>query len=1564
MASVDNRVVEMGFDNAAFERKIATTMQSLDKLKNSLDFANSKKGLDELGKAGKSFSLEGMSSAIEGVSAKFLALSTIGITTLVNLTNRAVDAGIKLAKSLSLDQVISGFREYETNMNSIQTILANTESKGATLSTVNDALDELNRYADQTIYNFSEMTRNIGTFTAAGVDLDVSTQAIKGIANLAAISGSNSQQASTAMYQLSQALASGTVKLMDWNSVVNAGMGGEVFQKALFESGKALKTIDDIPLEMTFDQWKDAGNSFRGSLEQGWITAEVLTNTLQGFTGDLTEAQILSMGYTEEQTKAIMKMGQTGKDAATKVKTFTQLISTLQEAVGSGWATSFRILIGDFEQAKELFTNISNTLGEMIGKSADARNDVLSRWEIQGGRDELIKGLASAFQALMNVIAPIKEAFRTIFPPMTAYQLAELSRKFAEFMEQLVPTELQMYRMKRIFTGVFAAMEIGWTIIKETVGLFKDLFGALASGIGGDRDWIRYFGKIADSVVDLNQKLVAGGGIADFFDKVSKAITGFIDDPMKALNDLKDLFNEVFNILFKGDFTGMSFLEEDSAIVDFFFNIREAILGMFDGMPGVEGGFDRLEQRFEGLKKFTEVPPWLSKAGEDIKDIFSTLGELIGNWFSELGQKLAAAMGPGDFDAVLDALNVSLLGGIALLLKKFLDGGININFGGGIADSIKQTLGALTGQLEAMQANIKANALLKIAGAIAILTASVLVLSMIDSAALTKALTAMAVGFGQLIGAMQLMNQMAIGPRGAASMSTLAAGMVLLSGAVLLLSIAVKNLSGLNWEELAKGLTAVTVLLGVISGTAKLLQGSTGGLIRAGVGIIAIAVALNILAVAMKIFATMSWEEMGKGLTGVAGGLAAIVAAVNLLPKGMVAKGVGILAIAVGLNLLATAMKIIATMSWEEIAKGLAGVAGGLMAIALAMKLMPTKHMISMGVGLVLVGVSLNLLAKALESMSGMSWEEIGKGLATLGGSLLILAIAMHAMNGAVAGALALAIVASSLWLLAEVIGEFSKMSIGELVMGLAGFAGVLAVLGAASLIMAPIVPALLGLGIAMLTVGAGFALFGLGAQAVAKSFQILAEAGKAGVDVLMYAFEQLIMRLPEIATALGLAAIALAMTFLEAAPVIVEALGVLIQHILETVTKLAPEFATAAVALITELLATLRAVFPDIVATGFELLMELLRGIRDNMGEITTTVSEIIVNFLTALAGKMGDIVTAGVKVLVEFLAGLVENIGDVAEEAGNLIAAFITAIGGLHWKIIKAGTDVLVKMIEGIGNVMWRILKAGRDVVIEFIEGVGAMAADIVTAAVDTVIAFAEAVSDNAIRMATAAADIIIEFINELADVIREKSGELRDAGWELAKAIVSGMTLGLSDKAGEVAGAAGNLAKGAVGAAGKLVGWGSPAKVFVGMGKDIVRGLAIGLNDSDLVNTSAANLSNNLLGMFQNSLSKIPDAIKDIPEFAPTITPVLDLTNVRNGARNINGLLGGTSLAYQQARVISSATNDRADDLVAAGPVVPTEIKFEQNNYSPEALSTADIYRQTRNQIALAKEELAVL
>lgn len=401
--TIDNKVVEMRFDNDQFEKGVATSMSTIDKLKAKLNFQDADKSLSSLSDSAKKVDMSTLANSVQKVGLQFSSLQVIAGTALANITNNAVNTGRKILSALTTNPVKDGMSEYETQMNAVQTILANTQKEGTNVKIVNKYLDELNTYADKTIYNFSEMTRNIGTFTAAGVKLGTSVSSIKGIANLAATSGSNAQQASTAMYQLSQAIAAGKVQLMDWNSVVNAGMGGQVFQDALIRTSEHLKTGA-----------KEAINtygSFRESLTKGeWLTTQVLTETLDQFataadTQEEYEAAVkkfVDEGYSQEEAEQIATMAKTAGEAATKVKTFSQLIDTCKEALGSGWTTTWRLIFGDFEDARKLWTSVSDAIGGFINKFSDARNKVLD------------SALYNNFKSLGERIKSVGEATETV----------------------------------------------------------------------------------------------------------------------------------------------------------------------------------------------------------------------------------------------------------------------------------------------------------------------------------------------------------------------------------------------------------------------------------------------------------------------------------------------------------------------------------------------------------------------------------------------------------------------------------------------------------------------------------------------------------------------------------------------------------------------------------------------------------------------------------------------------------------------------------------------------------------------------------------------------------------------------------------------------------------------------------------------------------------------------------------------------------------------------------------------------------------------------------------------
>lgn len=1638
MSTVDNRIVHMTFDNAQFERNLAQTMKSMEDLKKSLDFSHAKSNFNQLATAANSFHLGGMASAVDSIASKFTALGATAFSVISNITNRVVDAGVRMAKSFTVGPIISGFQEMETNMNSIQTILANTSSKGSTLEDVNVALAQLNEYSDQTIYNFSQMARNIGTFTAAGVDLDTSVGAIKGIANVAAISGSNAEQASNAMYQLSQALASGSVKLMDWNSIVNAGMGGEVFQKALFETGKSLGTLQDVGLDTTFDDWKAAGNTFRNSLEDGWLTADVLTNTLNAFTGDLTMAQLTALGYTEAQAAEMMKLGQLGKDAATEVKTLTQLMGTVKESVGSGWAKTFQIVFGDFEEAKELFTSLSNAIGGFVGRQADARNELLQGWKDLGGRTELIKGLKDGFQALGRVMIAVRGAFREVFPKTTAKELFELTQRFSTFMKNLMPAPGTLDKIREIFVGVFSAVSIGIEIIKGIAGVFKSLFDQLTSSVDGN-SILDFFVNISQKVQDLKVALVDQGGIKQFFDNISN----FFRDPLTAIDDLvnyvKSAFEEIKSIIFLGDFTGKGPWEEDSPIVaslfkfkDFIadtfgevgdkiesfvekvgdiFNINikvpEGITDFFDSFGqrvdenttnSLAGGFERLGDRlstfWDILKKVGEG---LTQIGDGIKWIFEQFGDLVGgvgnaagaiwDFIKNIGPNLQAMFESESFDKFLDfitSLGV-LLGGAGIAnvskngLKIDVTGGALSQLGelfkqmggkNGLIAEVQKSFGGLTDTMKAMETQIKADALMKIAIAIGVLTASVLVLSMIDPVALAKALTALSFGFGQLIGSMALLNTMGAGPKGSANIAALGAGMIALASAALVLSFAVTNLAKLDWEELGRGLSGVTALLAMIIGVAKLMQGSSASLIAAGIGMIAVATALNILVGAVKLFSLLDWKDLGKGFAAITAGLLIMAGALNLMPASTILIGPGLMAVATALNILAGAMLIFATMSWKEIGKGLVAIAGGLGLIAAAMHLMPATSIIT-GPALIAVATGLTILGGALKIFATMSWEEIGKAMTVLGSSLLILGLGLELMAGTIVGAVAVGVAAASLLLLGKALKEFAKMSWKDLGKSLAVMAAALAALGIAALALSATgaIGAIFLLGIALTALGAGFALIGLGASLLAEAFQIMAASGTAGIDVLMYALDQLLMRLPDMITQFASGLLDGADLLLAALPGLIDKLSDIIGSLLDMLIANVPKVKTVATEYIKGFLQVITAASPDLMKAGFQLISDFLRelgnhakdlaasglkiiteflkGLKEGAPALITAISEFVTTILQEFAKHSGEYVTAGLAILTAVLKGITDNLDEVIGAVAELIGKFILETGKMYKELAEAGKDALIDFLKGL-----------EEDIVEIAKSVGIMVTNIM-----------DALADEFVAVVDRAARIIIDFMNDLAEVIRKQDDDFSDAVANLGSAIIEGIIVGMLASAPKLFKEVKKLMEKAVKEAGKVWEWFSPSHVMMRMGNDIIEGLIIGLNDNaSNLNRTVKGVSKDAVNSFQTALAEASSILDDSTQFNPTITPVLDLTQVQAQAGGLNGILSTNPLtattSLQAANTLSAEQlQNGSDSAEPTTPAQPTVLQFEQNNYSPEALNTAKVYKQTRNLIVLTKEELKV-
>lgn len=1347
--TVDERVVEMRFDNKQFEQNIQTSLSSIDKLKRSLNLEGAAKGLETVNDAAQKCNMSPLTNAVETVRVRFSALEVMAITALQNITNSALAAGKNLVSAFTVDPIKSGFEEYETQINAVQTILANTSSKGTTLDQVNNALDELNHYADMTIYNFTEMTRNIGTFTAAGVDLDTSVAAIKGIANLAAVSGSNSQQASTAMYQLSQALAAGTVKLQDWNSVVNAGMGGQVFQDALKETAK----VHGIAID---EMIKDEG-SFRETLSKGWLTSDILTETLAKFTGDLNEDQLRTMGYADDQIKSIMEMGKTANDAATKVKTFTQLFDTLKEAAQSGWTQSWEIIVGDFEEAKELLTEVSDTFSAVINASADARNKMLQDWKDLGGRTMMIEAVKNVFEGLVSVAKPVREAFNEIFPPMTGKQLAEITERIRDLTAKFKMGEESSKNLKNTFKGVFAVLDIVGQAFKAVAGGVGELIGLFIPAGNGVLSLTGSFGEYLVKLDETVKKTdVFGKAVSTVVDIVNTAIT-FVKTAGEKVKEFGKAAGEKFD--FPGFELFHSFLER----------VHDRMAQIGDGAGKMKSGvivaFEMMGEALEKCK-FLKVMEALWTA---VKVIAGGIADAVGTMMGTLAEKL----GNADFSGVLDILNSIAVGGIALSVSKFLKSvtepleGLN-----DVLEGVTGILDGVRGCFEAYQTNLKAGTLLKIGAAIALLAGSIVAISLIDSDKLSASLGAITVLFANLLGAMAIFNkissdtgkvskactamiamsvavsilagalkkvsdldwgELARGLVGIAGLTTIvvasskamasgqkqvmkgATSLIIFGAAIKILASACKDLSKLQWDELGRGLTGVGVLFAEIAVFLRVAK-FNGKMISTATGIVILAAAMKVLASACKDFGQMEWSEIGKGLAGIGGLLAELAIFTNLAgnAKHVMSTGVALIAIGAAMKIFASAVKDFGRLQWDEIGRGLTAMGGALAEVAIAVNLMP-KNMIGIGTGLVIVGGALEIIANCMSKFGGMQWEEIGRGLTVMGWALAELAISLNFMKGTLGGSAALLVASGALAVLASVLSILGALSWEAIAKGLISIAGAFTIIGVAGAVLTPLVPTILALsgafaliGVGVLTIGAGLLAAGTGLSALAIGFTALATAGAAGATAIVAALTVIVTGIagliPAVLTKVGEGIIAICKVIAAGAPAIGEAVKAVVLTLIDVFVSCVPQLADGALQLVVGVLAALVTYTPQIVDLAFKFLIGILDGIASNLPSLIKAGVDVLVAFFAGIVDALRGIDTGA---LLKGIAGigLLSAIMLALSATASLVPGAMVGILGMGAVVAEMALVLAaVGLLSKLPGLSWLIGEGGK-----LLQGIG---------------------------------------------------------------------------------------------------------------------------------------------------------------------------------------------------------------------------------------------------------------
>ena len=1178
---VDERVVEMRFNNALFESKVQQTMRSLAALNEKLMFKGAEKGFEKVSDSSEKVKFNALLNALDNLSQKFSAVEVIGVTALMRITNQAVDAGERLVKALSLDPIISGFQEYETQINAVQTILANTSSKGTTLDQVNAALDELNHYADLTIYNFTEMTRNIGTFTAAGVDLDTSVSAIKGIANLAAVSGSTSQQASTAMYQLSQALASGTVKLQDWNSVVNAGMGGQVFQDALKETAR----VHGIAIDSMI---KKEG-SFRETLSKGWLTSSILTETLQKFTGDLNEETLKSIGYTDEQIKKIMEMGKTANDAATKVKTFSQLKDTLTEALQSGWTQTWQTIIGDFEEAKELFTRFSDVFSDLINKSSEARNTVLagglnSGWQQlntalgdsadfysqmlekvmlangsisqkqiddagsfvkalqQGGvsAEQLQNGLKESYKQLSVLGALSDDALKA--KKLDPAQVRSLAKSFEEVNQKVADgsLDLDIYSKKigelsgreHLIESIWNVFEALEKVVEPVARAWQKIF----SPITADQIY-----NIAKSIDEFTAKLSISDETADKIERTFSGIFAVLNVWKNVLLTVGKVLGEVFNAV--SPLAG-GFLSITASLGDCLVKMANAVNNSKTFKTTLDGIHWIIGKVSEGMQTFAGVLTDVSNNVSVVFDPLKTLGEWfenfisfitpklkwladkIGEIFEELGSGASGAFGNLNGNALWGFANAGMIAGLIAGIKGFLEAFKDI--GSTVKDTIggvAELLNKLGEAVTAWKNNKNAETLKTISTAVAILAGSLVVLSMVKPERLAASTGAMIALFAELLVALAIYDEIAkktkkVG-KGTSSMVVMAAG-------VLILTSALKKISEIETGKLLTSVIALgAVMAELVAAQVAISKWAKDGAKHA-MSMLAMAAAVHVLAEAVEQLADLGWDGIEKGLIAVAGLLAEVAAFSGLSNFGglTAGKAVGILILAAALSVLEKSVSAFSKMPVDELQNGI-GVLGAILGEIAVFSMLsnPAEHVLSTATTLTILSGGLLILSNALANLGGMTLGQIGVALAAMAGGLIEMGVALTLVKGSLGSATSFLIMSVVLNALVSPLKSLGEMSLEEIGHGLLAVGGALGIFAIAVGTMSLAGPIVIAVSAALSLLAGSFALL-LGTMAAVSLMPLRMEALVVALGTLGSAIGGLIAGL---GTAAGSIAIAIA---------------------------------------------------------------------------------------------------------------------------------------------------------------------------------------------------------------------------------------------------------------------------------------------------------------------------------------------------------------------------------------------------------------------------------------------------
>ena len=1232
--TVDQRVVEMQFDNGQFERNVKTSMNTLDRLKQSLNMNGATKGLENVQQASNNIDFSRMAAGVESLQNRFSTLGIVGMRVIENLTDSAMRFANKTLSFITNGIVQGGIRRAMNLENAhfqLQGLLKDEVQVSAIMKNVNDAVDG-------TAYSLDAAAKVASQLAASGMRAgDEMFTSLRAVAGVAAMTNS------------------------DYESI------GEIFT-TVAGNGRLM------------------GEQLLQLSSRGMNAAATLAEYLGKSEAEVRD--MVSKGKIDFKTFAAAMDDAFGEHAKKANETFTGSLSNIKAAlarIGALFVSPLIVQNGPivklFNTLRERINDIKSTIGPLadqftgsVNKMAESATAFLSRMKSEDRiqiLSNIVSTLTNVFSGLWSILKPVGQAFKDIFPEAAANSIINFTNKLKELTAKIKLGDTESKSLRDTFKGIFSVLKLVAnavvTVAKGAGNLISKLTGVRGGLLGITGAIGNWLTKVTGAVEKTGAFKAVVGGLSDYLGRCLESVKKFIG----ALN--------------------------------------EKLIA-----PGFHGLVDLLKKLWELVRKI----------GSKISEFFKGIGESFN------GNSLNGAF--------------TMMGMLVLLkvaYRKFFDDWIPVikRWKNLIQDGFLKTLASVVkapeGIISAFNAvkrslwtfnkSMKYDNIMKLAKALLVLAAAMLIISLIDSDKMAASFTILTALVGELMGVLRLYdkfgNKKITDSAGLISASISMIGMAI---AVTILASAMKKLSGLDTGDMIQSLFGIAALIGILVSASKIMNKEEKEMLKFGKQMLIMSAAVLILASACKKLGELSFGDLIKGVGGVLALTMTFVAAAKILSKDEKAinKFAGqMLLMSFGIAIMAKVCQSLSGLSWGELAKGGVGLLAATAILVAAAKIMSkdSEHVLKGAFQMVLLAAAISIMGRTLSNLSGLSWEGIAKGLVAMGGAVAILAIGLKAMDGTFKGSAALLVAATSLAIIAPVLTTLGGMSWTSIAKGLITIAGAFTIIGLAGLILEPVIGAIIKVAAAIALMGIGCMAAGVGLQFFASGLAMLATVTVTAAMSIVAALKVILLgilgMIPELASSLVTAFKSLIGVFVECIPALSAGILKLIIGVFESLVQYTPQIVELVFNFLIGIFEGIAKNMPRLVKSIVDMFASIFSSVIDALSQVSPDVllkGVACVGMLILIAHGMASLVAitpmallgvAAFGLIVGELAAVLAKLGALAKKpeiqalissGGNLLQNIGTAIGqfvgGIAGGIAKGFTSALPEVGTNLSTFM----------------------------------------------------------------------------------------------------------------------------------------------------------------------------------------------------------------------------------------------------------------------------------